>query len=52
MPALHADRRYIIMDDIYDTADTNNKVGDALKRFPYDFAFCVSRYKQNYGLFA
>jgi uncharacterized protein len=52
MPALHADRRYVIMDDIHDTADTYNKVADALKRFSYDFAFCMSRYKQNYGLFA
>jgi hypoxanthine phosphoribosyltransferase len=52
MPALHADRRYIIMDDIYDTADTYNKVADALKGFSYDFASCMSRYKQNYGLFA
>jgi hypoxanthine phosphoribosyltransferase len=52
MPAPHADRRYIIMDDIYDTADTYNKMADALKGFSYDFAFCMSRYKQNYGLFA
>jgi adenine/guanine phosphoribosyltransferase-like PRPP-binding protein len=47
MPALHADRRYIIMDDIYDTADTYNKVADALKGFSYDFASCMGRYKQN-----
>jgi hypothetical protein len=35
------------MDDVYDTADTYNKVADALKRFSYDFAFSMSRYKQN-----
>jgi hypoxanthine phosphoribosyltransferase len=52
MPALHADRRYIIMGDIYDTGDTYNKVADALKGFSYDFAFCMNRYKENYGLFA
>jgi hypoxanthine-guanine phosphoribosyltransferase len=52
MAALHADRPYIIMDDIYDAGDTYNKVADALKGLSYDFAFCMSRYKQNYSLFA
>jgi hypoxanthine phosphoribosyltransferase len=52
MPAPHAGRRYIIIDDIYDTGGTYNKVADALKGFSYDFAFCMSRYRQDYGLFA
>jgi hypothetical protein len=34
------------------TGDTYNKVADALKGFSYDFALSMSRYKQNYGLFA
>jgi hypothetical protein len=34
------------------TGNTYNKVADALKRFSYDFALSMSRYKQNYGLFA
>jgi hypoxanthine phosphoribosyltransferase len=32
-------RKYLIVDDIYDTGDTFNKVYAMVKEFDYDFAF-------------
>jgi uncharacterized protein len=38
-------RKYLIVDDIYDTGDTFNKVCVVVKEFDYDFAFLMTRYK-------
>jgi hypoxanthine phosphoribosyltransferase len=47
MPVLDTNRRYLVIDDIYDTGDTFRKVAQALAGFNCDFAFCMSRYKSH-----
>ncbi len=39
--------KYLIVDDIYDSGDTFNKVFDVVKEFDYDFAFLMTRYKDS-----
>jgi len=50
MPILQANKRYVVVDDIYDTGDTYRKVADALTGFACDFCFCMSRRDQDVGL--
>ncbi len=50
MPTLHENKRYLVIDDIYDTGDTYRKVKDALQGFTCDFYFCMSRRDQDAGL--
>ena len=45
MPSLDRNKKYLIVDDIYDTGDTFTKVFVAVKDFDCDFAFLMSRYK-------
>ena len=40
-------RKYLIVDDIYDTGDTFNKVYVVVKEFDCDFAFLMTRYKDS-----
>jgi hypoxanthine phosphoribosyltransferase len=40
-------RTYLIVDDIYDTGDTFTKVFGVVKEFNSDFAFLMTRYKDN-----
>jgi uncharacterized protein len=40
-------KKYLIVDDIYDTGDTFNKVYAMVKEFDCDFAFLMSRYKNS-----
>ena len=47
MPLLLKDKKYLVIDEIYDTGDTFFKVYDAVKIFDCDFAFLMSRYKHN-----
>jgi hypoxanthine phosphoribosyltransferase len=47
MPLLFQDTRYLVIDEIYDTGDTFSKVYDAVRIFDCDFAFLMSRYKNN-----
>ena len=51
MPFLFSDdkKKYLIVDDIYDTGETYRRVLQATKGFDCDFAFCMSRYYQIYG---
>ena len=42
---LHKDKKYLVVDEIYDTGNTFSKVLDALSGFECDFAFLISRYK-------
>jgi hypoxanthine phosphoribosyltransferase len=47
MPLLLKDKKYLIIDEIYDTGDTFFKIYDAVKIFDCDFAFLMSRYEHN-----
>jgi uncharacterized protein len=40
-------RKYLIVDDIYDSGDTFNKVYAIVKEFDCDFAFLMTRYKNS-----
>ena len=40
-------RRYLVVDDIYDTGYTFNRVSDMVKEFDCDFAFLMTRYKNS-----
>lgn len=44
MPLLSKEKKYLIIDEIYDTGDTFSKVYDAVRIFNCDFAFLISRY--------
>lgn len=50
MPRLDGNKKYLIIDDIYDTGDICNKVSEAMKGYDYDFAFCMCRYRQDAGI--
>jgi hypoxanthine phosphoribosyltransferase len=50
MPYLCPNKQYLIVDDIYDTGETYEKVLEATKGFNCDFAFCMSRRDQSHGL--
>ena len=47
MPLLVKDKKYLIIDEIYDTGDIFSKVYDAIRIFDCDFAFLMSRYEHN-----
>jgi hypoxanthine phosphoribosyltransferase len=47
MPLLLQDKKYLIIDEIYDTGDTFSKVYDAVRIFDCDFAFLMSRCEHN-----
>jgi uncharacterized protein len=43
MPLLHKDKKYLVIDEIYDTGDTFSKVYDVVKVVDNDFAFLMSK---------
>lgn len=45
IPILSKDKKYLIVDEIYDTGETLSKVDNVLKTFDCDFAFLMSRYR-------
>jgi len=45
MLPLLKERKYLIIDDIYDTGDTFSKVYVVVKEFDSEFAFLMTRYK-------
>ncbi len=47
MPLLLKDKKYLIIDEIYDTGDIFYKVYEAVRVFDCDFAFLMSRYELN-----
>jgi hypoxanthine phosphoribosyltransferase len=49
MPTLFKSKKYLVIDEIYDTGDIYSKVHDALKNFDCDFAFLMSRYQVNFN---
>jgi len=50
MPALDKKKRYLVIDDIYDTGDTYKKVRKAVKGFSCDYAFCMTRHQTDAGI--
>jgi uncharacterized protein len=46
MPLLHKDKKYLVIDEIYDTGDTFSKVSEAVNVDDNGFAFLMSRYEQ------
>jgi hypoxanthine phosphoribosyltransferase len=48
MPTLFKSKKYLVVDEIYDTGDIYSKVQDALKIFGCDYAFLMSRYQVNF----
>ncbi len=47
MPVLDTSKRYLLIDDIYDTGDMCHKVAHALAGFNCNFCFRISRYKSH-----
>lgn len=47
MPRLYKNKKYLVIDEIYDTGHTFNKISDALRKVNCDFAFLVSRYAES-----
>jgi hypoxanthine phosphoribosyltransferase len=47
MPILLKDKKYLIIDEIYDSGDTFCKVYEAVRKFDCDFAFLMSRCEHN-----
>jgi hypoxanthine phosphoribosyltransferase len=47
MPLLLKDKKYLIIDEIYDTGDIFYKVYEAVRMFDCDFAFLMSRYEHS-----
>jgi uncharacterized protein len=47
MAPLLKGKKYLIVDEIYDTGNTFSKVLDSFRGFNYDFAFLMSRYKNS-----
>jgi uncharacterized protein len=45
--SLIKDKKYLIVDDIYDTGNTFIKVFDAMRGFDCNFAFLMSRYRDS-----
>jgi len=48
MPILLKGKKYLVVDEIYDTGDIYNKVHDALEIFDCDFAFLMIRYEVSF----
>jgi uncharacterized protein len=51
IPMLHKDNKYLVIDEIYDTGNIFSKVYDSLKGFECDFAFLMSRYRDDHLVF-
>ena len=50
MPKLEKGKKYLVVDDIYDTGATYDLVSRALRGYDCAFAFCMSRYEQSAGV--
>lgn len=49
MPCLEKDKKYLVVDEIFDTGETFTKVVQVLKNFDCDYAFLMKRSKNTYG---
>lgn len=50
MPYFYKNKKYLVIDEIYDTGYTFSKISDALRKVDCDFAFLVSRYPKSCGV--
>ena len=50
MPYLVTNRKYLVVDDIFDSGDTYRRVLQATIGFSCDFAFFICRYKTDYDI--
>lgn len=51
LPLLDKRKRYLVVDDIYDTGATYGKIAILMAGHRCDYAFCMSRYEQNVGVY-
>jgi hypoxanthine phosphoribosyltransferase len=51
MPPMDNRKKYLVVDDIYDTGRTYRNVSKALKGYKCDYTFCMTRYDQNFGVY-
>ena len=51
MPVLHKEKKYLIVDEIYDRGDTFVKVSDAVKKLQCDFSFLMTRRTLDHKIF-
>ncbi|MGB7632967.1 MAG: phosphoribosyltransferase family protein [Nitrososphaeraceae archaeon] len=47
MPSLSESRKYLVVDDIYDTGNTFSVVSNEIGKFDCDFAFLIRRFADN-----
>lgn len=50
MPTLQADKKYLVVDDIYDTGEVYQMVAEATRGYDCTFVFCLSRSWHKFGL--
>jgi hypoxanthine phosphoribosyltransferase len=50
MSHLVTNKKYLVVDDIFDSGDTYRKVLQATNGFTYDFVFFICRYKTDYNI--
>ena len=51
LPLLDKRKRYLVVDDIYDTGETYCKIASLMVGYKCDYAFCMSRYEQQVGIY-
>jgi len=51
MPILLKEKKYLIVDEIYDRGDTFVKVSDAVKKLQCDFSFLMTRHTLDHKIF-
>jgi uncharacterized protein len=51
LPLLDKRKRYLVVDDIYDTGATYGRIAVLMAGYRCDYAFCMSRYEQNVGVY-
>jgi len=49
MPQLATDKKYLVVDEIYDTGETFSKVRCAMRNFDCDYAFLMRRFNDTNG---
>lgn len=50
MPNLRAGKKYLVIDDIYDTGEVYQKVAECMQGIDCTFVFCLSRYPHKFGI--
>jgi hypoxanthine phosphoribosyltransferase len=50
LPPMDKSKKYLVIDDIHDTGNTYKKVLQVMGDYNCDYAFCMSRYEQDFGV--